>query len=126
MERESDHKPFEAIAKKLLASAPPRLQRILLGMQKYDYMLEYKPGKELILPDMLSKEMIKFGWPETKSHTPTSIQNVKDELSEIEGVILKNDRILVPSSMRKEILQRIHQGDMGIEKSKRRARDVLY
>ena len=28
--------------------------------------------------------------------------------------------------MRKELLQRIHQGHMGIEKSKQRARDVLY
>ena len=43
---ESDHKPLEAIVKKALASAPPRLQRILLRMQKYDYTLEYKPGKE--------------------------------------------------------------------------------
>lgn len=62
------------------------------------------------------KETIVSGWPETKSQTPSSIN----------GVILKNDRILVPSSMRKEMLQRIHQGHMGIEKSKRRARDVLY
>ena len=62
---ESDHKPLEAIVKKELTSAPPRLQRILL-------------------------------------------------------------RIPVPSSMRKEMLQRIHQGLMGMEKSKRRARDVLY
>ena len=52
---ESDHKPLEAIVKKVLASAPPRLQRILLRMQKYDYTLEYKPGKELVLPDMLSR-----------------------------------------------------------------------
>ena len=52
---ESDHKPLEAIVKKALASAPPRLQRILLRMQKYDYTLEYKPGKELGLPDMLSR-----------------------------------------------------------------------
>ena len=34
---ESDHKPLEAIVKKSLAAAPPRLQRILLRMQKYDY-----------------------------------------------------------------------------------------
>ena len=45
---ESHHKPLEA-------TAPPRLQRILLRMQKYDYTLEYKPGKELVLPDMLSR-----------------------------------------------------------------------
>ena len=144
-------------------------------MQKYDYTLEYKPGKELVLPDMLSraetacgsmeeeialqvhlltpnlpvskpkleqikdatandpslkelKDTIKSGWPETKSHTPASIQvywNVRDELSEAKGVVLKNDRILIPSSIRKEMLQRIHQRHMGIEKSKRRARDVL-
>ena len=68
------------------------------------------------------KDTIKSGGPETKSRTPASIQvywNVRDELSEVEGVILKNDRILVPSSMRKEMLPRIHQGHMGIEKSKR-------
>ena len=52
---ESDHKPLEAIVKKALASTPSRLQRILLTMQKYDYTLEYKPGKELVLPDMLSR-----------------------------------------------------------------------
>ena len=49
------------------------------------------------------------------AHT-SSIQvywNVRDELSEVESVILKNDRILVPSSMRKEMLQRIHQGHKG-------------
>ena len=31
---ESDHKPLEAIVKKALASAPPRLQRILIQARK--------------------------------------------------------------------------------------------
>ena len=52
---ESDHKPLGAIVKKALASEPPRLQRILLRMQNYDYTLEYKPGKELVLPEMPSR-----------------------------------------------------------------------
>ena len=51
---ESDHKPQEKIRKKPLSTVPPRLQRILLRMQKYHHTLEYKPGKELLLPDMLS------------------------------------------------------------------------
>ena len=70
------------------------------------------------------KEMIKSGWPETKSQTPPSIQVYRNV--RVDAVILKNEKILVPSSMRKEMLQRIHQGHMGIKKSKRRARDVLY
>jgi len=68
---ESDHKPLEAIVKTPLATAPPRLQRILLRMQKYDYALEYKPGKELLLPDMLSRAPL----PET-AH-----DNIEEEIA---------------------------------------------
>ena len=34
---------------------PPRLQRILLRLQKYNITVVYKPGKELIIPDTLSR-----------------------------------------------------------------------
>ena len=50
-----DHKSLEDVVKKPLAAAPPRLKRILLRMQNYDYALEYKPEKEQVLPDMLSR-----------------------------------------------------------------------
>ena len=75
------------------------------------------------------KETITSGWPETRVEAPASTLpywDVRDKLSEIDGIILKGERVLVPPSMRKEMLERIHQGHMGIEKSKRRARDVLY
>ena len=141
--------------------------------------MEYKPGKELVLPDMLSRapvsptvddnmeeeitlhvhlvrrtlpiteskleeikrataedqsmrtlsETIKFGWPETKGETPVSIHaywDVRDELSELNGIVLRGERIAIPPSMGKEMLEKIHQGHMRIEKSKRRARDKLY
>ena len=52
---ETDHKPLEAIVKKLLLSAPPRLQRMLLRLMRYDIILEYKPGKEMQIPDTLSR-----------------------------------------------------------------------
>ena len=38
---ESDHKPLKTIAKKPLANAPPRLQRMLLRLQKYDFVIQY-------------------------------------------------------------------------------------
>ena len=49
---ESDHKPLLAIVKKALASAPPRLQRLLLRMQKYDYTLEHKPEHHFLKQHM--------------------------------------------------------------------------
>ena len=56
---EPDHKPLEAILKKSLAAAPPRLQRMLLQVQKYSFTLQYKPGEEMILADTLSCAYIK-------------------------------------------------------------------
>ncbi|KAJ8030281.1 hypothetical protein HOLleu_26646 [Holothuria leucospilota] len=52
---ESDHKQLESIENKLLASAPPRLRRMLLQIQKYDFTLVYKSGKDMILADTLSR-----------------------------------------------------------------------
>ena len=51
---ESDHKPLEMIAMKNLVNAPPRLQRMLLELQKYDVTIKYRPGKEMQLADTLS------------------------------------------------------------------------
>ena len=52
---ESDHKPLEAIQLKHLHQAPPRLQRMLLRIQAYDLTIRYKPGKDLLLADTLSR-----------------------------------------------------------------------
>lgn len=35
-------------------------------------------------------------------------------------------KMVIPSSLREDMLTRIHVGHMGIEKSKQRARDVLF
>ena len=47
-------------------------------------------------------------------------------MSELNGVVLRGERIAILPSMRKEMLEKIHHGHMGIEKSKRLARDTLY
>ncbi len=52
---QSDHKPLEIISRKHLTAAPARLQRMLLRLQRYDYTIEYRPGKEMILADSLSR-----------------------------------------------------------------------
>ena len=52
---ESDHKPLEMIHQKSLASAPPRLQRMLLQLQQYNVTIKYRPGKEMLLADALSR-----------------------------------------------------------------------
>ena len=146
---ESDHKPLEAIVKKPLANTPPRLQRMLLILQTYDFSVNYRPGKLLVVSDMLSRayikdnrdnmnddiecfinmvinsmlvsdkkleeikvetekddklsivrQFIREGWPENKHDLPNKIYeywNCKYELTESKGVVLKGEKILIPT-----------------------------
>ena len=54
-EVESDHKPLVRICLENLIAAPPRLQRMLLRLQEYDMVIKYRPGKEMLLADGLSR-----------------------------------------------------------------------
>lgn len=56
---ESDHKPLETIFKKSVLSAPKRLQRMLLYLQKFNLSVHYKRGTEMYIADMLSRAFLK-------------------------------------------------------------------
>ena len=49
----TDHKPLEMICNKPIASAPPRLQRMLVKIQGYDYSVKCR--NEMIMSDVLSR-----------------------------------------------------------------------
>ena len=73
--------------------------------------------------------LVKDGWPDSFSQCLSTVKpfyNVKEELSLADGVPLKVDRVVVPSSMRADILKRIHENHIGIEKFKARAGEVMY
>ena len=57
---ESDHKPLETIFKKLLCQAPLRLQKMIMTIQN-SLNLVYRPGKELVLADTLSRVFLATG-----------------------------------------------------------------
>jgi len=52
---ETDHKPLISIVKKPLTSAPKRLQRMLLRLQRYNYSLTYLPSSRMLIADTLSR-----------------------------------------------------------------------
>nr|XP_037284945.1 uncharacterized protein K02A2.6-like [Rhipicephalus microplus] len=48
------------------------------------------------------------------------------ELTQVKGVLLKGCKVVIPNSLRKDTLERIHQGHMGINKCKERARRLVF
>ena len=165
---ESDHKPLEMIHEKSLASAPPRLQRMLL---RYDVTIKYRPGKEMLLADALSRcpsrasgeikldmrvdyiafskawiaklkdtmredpilgtvyQLTQQGWPHQRRHTPRMARaywDFRDQLSTDEGLLLMGARIVIPSCLHEEYLQRLHQGHLSATKVQQNTRQHLY
>ncbi|KAK5853431.1 hypothetical protein PBY51_007214 [Eleginops maclovinus] len=90
---QSDHKPLENIVRKPLLSAPKRLQRMMMRIQKYDVDVVYLPGKDMVLADTLSRaylpECSSFGSVEAEIETVNMLQHVPisaDSLSSIRSV----------------------------------------
>ncbi|UYV79315.1 K02A2.6-like [Cordylochernes scorpioides] len=54
----TDHKPLLTIMKKPMVDLSPRLQRLVLQLQHYDFDLKYIPGKKLYTADALSRDYI--------------------------------------------------------------------
>ena len=176
---DSDHKPLVPITKKPLGKSPPRLQRLLLRLQKYDINIAYVPGKYVHVADALSRaclneqptdfelnndmevvvyslvanvpmteekvtmesatakddtlqalrKVVKTGWPSHRSKLPSSIAHywhLRDEVHEAEGLLFLGEKLIIPQSMRQDVLNCIHESHFGIPKCKSRARAVVY
>ena len=154
---ESHHRPLESLFKKALSQTPPRIQRMMLKVQKYDLHVKYKKGPELHIADTLSracisqnddyicdsdysvfsiealpvsqvklselreetrkdmelkvlKDTILNGWPENKKQLNpriTHFWNFRDEISHFDGLMLKGEKVIIPKSMQKSVIEQI-------------------
>lgn len=73
---ESDCKPIEAIMKKPLGSASPRLQRLMLQLQQFDIHVIHCPGKNIPLGDALSRNYVSETFPNLIKGLDTHVHTV--------------------------------------------------
>ncbi|UYV61427.1 hypothetical protein LAZ67_1004797 [Cordylochernes scorpioides] len=68
------------------------------------------------------------GWPDKKkmSQTLLSCWHVKDELGVQNGLLMRSCRLVIPASMKLEILDKLHAGHFGITKTRLRALVIDY
>lgn len=174
---ETDHKPLLAIHRKPVYQATPRLQRMLMRLQRYDVQLKYVPGKEMFISDALSRaflkecketlvnedidvnffeqelpmtekklqelkdateadeqfqtlaDIVRVGWPETREQVPTCVRmfwNFRDEITVLNGLLYKGQSVMIPSSLRRQMLTKLHEPHLGIVKTKQRARNIIF
>ncbi|UYV81368.1 hypothetical protein LAZ67_20000963, partial [Cordylochernes scorpioides] len=68
------------------------------------------------------------GWPDKKkmSQALLSYWHVKDELGVQNGLLMRSCRLVIPASMKLEILDKLHDGHFGITKTRLRARETVW
>ena len=76
------------------------------------------------------RETVLQGWPQIKHKVDPSLReylDFRDELSQMDGLLLKGERLIVPKSMHKEMLDEIHNvSHLGVQKCLRRAREIVF
>ena len=74
-------------------------------------------------------QVVMNGWPELRRSIPEDVRpywNMRDEMSTSDGLLFAGERIVIPESMRQEMLQILHEPHMGMEKTKSRARTAIF
>ena len=73
--------------------------------------------------------IIMSGWPDDKKSMREDLKSYytfREEMSVLDGLIFKGDRIVVPTSMQTEIKERLNSSHVGVHGCLRRARDTVY
>ncbi|UYV67206.1 K02A2.6-like [Cordylochernes scorpioides] len=70
----------------------------------------------------------KNGWPAKCQLSPLerSFNDVRDKIEEEQGLLMRGLRVIIPSNVRKYVLNRIHAGHQGITKCRARAKDHVW
>ena len=92
--------------------------------QKYQNVCPYhkynKHPHRMTIYNVL-KALFISGWLSTKDKLPSDLRphwSYRDDLSAIDGVVIKGRQILTPSSLKQQVLDQLHTNHMGIEKIK--------
>ena len=81
--------------------------------------------------DEVTKQLITYcsdGWPE-KSHLPTPLKAYWQERGDLtvqQGLLMKGNRLVIPVSIRLDVLDKLHEGHQGITKYRERAKTSVW
>ena len=97
---ETDHLPLLGVMRKPIADISPRLQRMRLKCLYYDFQLVYKPGRELIIADTLSR-------------TQLAEQYITDN-HEVERVIELTE-LIIPTELQRQNIKALTKSDVTLQ-----------
>ncbi|UYV70961.1 hypothetical protein LAZ67_8001260, partial [Cordylochernes scorpioides] len=108
-------------------------------LSAYIQSIEFPATEERLLEisrkqkeDSLCSQLAKYcmsGWPKNKREVDPALRGYwqfQEDLTYQNGLLLRGQRILIPKSLRKDILEKLHQGHFGINKCRSRAKESVW
>ena len=80
-------------------------------------------------PPAAIKWYYNYRWPDSRDELHAGLQSYwsyRDELAVIDGIILKGKCIIIPNSLKEQVLNQLHTNHLGIEKTKLLASESVY
>jgi transposase InsO family protein len=74
-------------------------------------------------------KMVYEGWPSDKTQIPLICKEYwpyRDEISCQDGIMYRGTRVIIPTSLRKQMLDQVHASHQGVDAAIRKARDAIY
>ena len=104
---------------------------------KVHHLISITPAKMQEVKDETAKDQtlqllsrqVAQGWSDNAKKADLAVKpywSLRDDISVEDGIVLLGSRIIIPKSLRSNILQQIHNGHFGIEKCKLRAKSCVY
>lgn len=121
----SSQKKYAQVEKEL-ADVLFRCQRFMSNERLQEAMAA--TNSDVTLP-AVRDHVLSGTWPTSKLEVPGPIKSyweMQDELTVEQGLLLKNHKLIIPTSMRRLIIEKIHHSHQGVEKSKKVARDIFF
>lgn len=72
---------------------------------------------------------VRSGFPDRKSDLPPELRaywTVHDQLAVDDGLVVYGRRLVIPAALRRRVLRELHASHLGKEKTKQRARQIVY
>ena len=74
------------------------------------------------------RRYVMYGWPKYKDNASPQLHaywGIRDEIHCKDDLLLACEKLVVPNAMRGEMLSRLHEGHLGIEKCRAMAREIM-
>ena len=75
------------------------------------------------------KMVISKGWPKKRSSLAPNLQpywNYRDELTIEDGILMKGQKITIPTLLKQQYIDKIHAGHTGIGSCLKKAREFIF